>query len=173
MSGSFTGVGLVGGAGGGRDRLRNGFADEQREAGKGEAAGDIIDHVDLAEIQAGLQGLQRQVHLEDDRFAIGRGALALGGPYCVTMTVGFPQADWRVVSGMRCGTGIRAGSGRTAPTLCVEPPWYTKRRGRKLRFLPPRTSTPLSVILPGGPRYRSPGCLFSAAQRIRGTCPTT
>jgi len=60
---------LVGGGWGG---VRDGFADEEGKAREGEAAGDVVDHVDLAEMQAGLQGLQRQIHLEDDGFAIGR-----------------------------------------------------------------------------------------------------
>ena len=66
-------AGLIGGAWGGGGGMRNGFADEEGKPREGEAAGDVVNHVDLAEIQAGLQGLQRQVHLEDDRFAIGRG----------------------------------------------------------------------------------------------------
>jgi len=68
-------AGLIGGGwgGDGGGGMRNGFADEERKPREGETAGDVVDHVHLAEIEAGLQGLQRQVHLEDDGFAIGRG----------------------------------------------------------------------------------------------------
>jgi len=50
-----------------------GFADEDGEAGEGEGARDVVNDVDLAKVQAGLQGLQRHVHLEDHGFALGSG----------------------------------------------------------------------------------------------------
>ena len=49
------------------------FADEEREAREREAAGDVVDYVYLAEVKAGLEGLQGDVNLEDDGFPVGRG----------------------------------------------------------------------------------------------------
>ncbi len=49
------------------------IANEQREAREGKTAGHIVDHVYLTEIQTRLQGFERNVNLEDDRFAIGGG----------------------------------------------------------------------------------------------------
>ena len=49
------------------------LADEERKAGEGKAAGDVVNYVYLAEIEAGFQGLQRYVNLEDYGFSVGRG----------------------------------------------------------------------------------------------------
>ena len=61
------------GCGGFGIRLGRLLANEQRKARKRKAASDVVDYVYLAEIQAGLQGLQRDINLEDDGFAIGGG----------------------------------------------------------------------------------------------------
>ena len=47
------------------------LTNEQRKARERKTAGDIVYYVYLTEIQAGLQGLQRHIDLEDDGFAIG------------------------------------------------------------------------------------------------------
>src|SRR5215468_9673578 len=51
-------------------RLRGRLADQKREARERKAAGEVINDVDLAEVQTLLQSLQRNIHLEDDRFAV-------------------------------------------------------------------------------------------------------
>ena len=63
------GVGAAGGGG-------RGFFHQDGPAGEGEVAGVVVDHVHLAGVEAGLQGLQRQIDLEDDGFAVGRGYFA-------------------------------------------------------------------------------------------------
>ena len=59
-----------------RLRFRSGLANQQRETREREAAGDVVDHVYLAEIEPRLQGLQRDVNLEDDGFVVRRGDFA-------------------------------------------------------------------------------------------------
>src|SRR5271166_601660 len=54
-------------------RWRRGFFDEDGPAGEGKVAGIVVDYVHLARREARLQGLQRQVDLEDDGFAVGGG----------------------------------------------------------------------------------------------------
>ena len=55
-------------------RIRPGslLANQQRKTRERKTAGDVVNHVYLAEIEAGLQRLQRHIHLEDDGLAIGR-----------------------------------------------------------------------------------------------------
>ena len=69
LSSAKTGVNCHRCRGGGR-RWR-GFLDEDRPAREGEVAGVVVDYVHLAGVEAWLQGLQRQVDLEDDGFAVG------------------------------------------------------------------------------------------------------
>src|SRR6266436_8522695 len=54
-------------------RIRPGslLANEQRETRERKTACDVVDYVYLTEIEARLQGLQRDINLEDDGFAIG------------------------------------------------------------------------------------------------------
>src|SRR5258708_13116721 len=59
-----------------RLRFRSGLANQQRETREGKTAGDVVDHVYLTEIQAGLQGLQWDINLEDDGLAVRRGDFA-------------------------------------------------------------------------------------------------
>src|SRR6266478_7435145 len=61
------------GDGGLRIRFRCLLANEQRETRERKTACDVVDYVYLTEIEARLQGLQRDINLEDDGFAIGCG----------------------------------------------------------------------------------------------------
>src|SRR5882757_4193778 len=56
-------------------RIRPGslLANEQRETRERKTACDVVDYVYLTEIEARLKGLQRDINLEDDGFAIGCG----------------------------------------------------------------------------------------------------
>ena len=49
------------------------LTNEQGKSRERKTAGDVVDHVYLTEIEAGFQGLQRNVNLKDDGFAIGGG----------------------------------------------------------------------------------------------------
>ena len=42
-------------------------------AGEGEIAGDVVDDIDLANVEAGLKRLQREFDLEDYSLAVGGG----------------------------------------------------------------------------------------------------
>src|SRR5258705_11766755 len=61
------------GDGGLRIRLGSLLANEQRETRERKTACDVVDYVYLTEIEARLQGLQRDINLEDAAFAIGCG----------------------------------------------------------------------------------------------------
>ena len=51
------------------------LTNKQEEARERETAGDVVDYVYLTEIEARFQGLQGDVNLENDGFAIGCGDL--------------------------------------------------------------------------------------------------
>src|SRR5258705_13342644 len=61
------------GDGGLRIRLGSLLANEQRKTRERKTACDVVDYVSLTEIEARLHGLQRDINLEDDGFAIGCG----------------------------------------------------------------------------------------------------
>ncbi len=52
------------------------FFYQDRPAWKSEIPRDVVDDVDLARVEAGLERLQRKIDLEDHGFAVWRGDLA-------------------------------------------------------------------------------------------------